>query len=83
MSIIIKKMPSDRIATTIVVTNDGNYYYVDTAITRDRGYETMAFPCDENGYVHTFDESMVNWDKSISHEYICLHLEEFIKKEKK
>lgn len=38
-------------AFTDVVEVKGNYYYVDSCCTMDHGYETMVFPCDENGDV--------------------------------
>ena len=34
-----------------VVQVNRNYYWVDSCLTMDHGYETMIFPCDRNGNV--------------------------------
>ena len=68
----------------IVQTNDGKYYYVDSADTWDRGYETMVFSYDfEKGEVDCWtDLYCVNYNNFGNmvklHTYICEHLEEFL-----
>lgn len=44
-----------------VVEHKGNYYYVDSCYTLDHGYETMIFPCDENGNVTNWGELYTEW----------------------
>lgn len=38
-------------ALTNIVELNGSHYYVDSRYTFDAGYETMVFPCNENGNV--------------------------------
>lgn len=37
--------------STTVRTKGGQYVWVDTCFTMDHGWETMVFPCDEQGNV--------------------------------
>ena len=50
----IQKGESTKLSN--VVEHKGNYYFVDSCYTLDHGYETMIFPCDENGNVTNWGE---------------------------
>lgn len=58
MSTVIRTMEEKpRWMRSIVKTDDGNYYCVDTANTFDFGPETMVFPYNEQfGYVTDWKE---------------------------
>ena len=62
MAKFIKKL--ERMAghvTSLVQTEDGNYYYVDSGWTQDMGYETMAFSCYETGRVKSWQDLAADW----------------------
>lgn len=46
----------DGRATDIIQTRTGKYVYIDTCWTIDHGWETMVFPCDENGNVTSWSD---------------------------
>lgn len=67
----------------IVRTEDGTFFYVDSAETFDAGFETMVFPCDEDGQVTSWRERYVEHYESEKemeqrHIYICRNLEEVL-----
>ena len=49
MSEIIYRVKEREIAH--IVKSDKRYYYIDSAFTKDMGYETMAFSCNKKGEV--------------------------------
>lgn len=67
----------------IVKTEDGKLFYVDSTETFDAGFETMVFPCDEDGQVTSWFELYVEHYKNEKemeqrHKYICRNLEEVL-----
>ena len=48
-------------AMSNVVQLNGNYYFVDSRLTFDHGYETMVFRCDENGHVLSWSDLYAEW----------------------
>lgn len=73
----------DRVLCHIVQTEDGNYYYVDSCDTWDRGYETMAFKCSKTRIVKSWREVYCRHydtaeDMIEGHAYAVNHLEELI-----
>ena len=49
----------------IVRTRNGNYVFIDSRDTLDKGYETMVFECNENGVVDNWLELDVARYKTI------------------
>ena len=85
MSKIIREV-KDRELGHIVQTNDGRLHYVDSANTFDCGYETMSFPCNNEGHVISWSEEYVehyctNASMEKRHEYLISHLEEVLENE--
>ena len=80
MSKIIKRV-AERDLAHIVKTNINKYYYVDSADTFDRRFETMAFEYDiEKDEGSDWGEVYVEWHDSqeemeTKHYWICYHLE--------
>lgn len=88
MSEIIQTI-SGREHAHIVQTEDGKYYYIDTAklaapLVGKECYETAVFAYDkERDEVKTWEELYLQrfydrYDLAPIHNYICYHLEEFI-----
>lgn len=80
MSDIIRQV-NTRYLAHIVRTVDGKYYYVDTAETYDRGWETMVFPWNEEaqevcdwGDLYA-REYRTSWEAKALHGIICRELE--------
>ena len=46
--------------STTVRTKGGQYVWVDTCFTYDHGFETMIFPCDEQGNVTDWGDLDMN-----------------------
>ena len=68
---------------SIVKTDNGMYYYVDTSNTWDYGWETMAFPCDEAGNVLSWGGVAVDRYKNVmealeGHAQMVERLEEYL-----
>ena len=49
-------LKSEKTKISDVVEYKGNYYFVDSCYTLDHGYETMIFPCTEEGNVTNWTE---------------------------
>ena len=82
MSKVIKKN-ENRSFSSYVETDDGKRYYVDSAWTRDAGYELMVFPVNENFVVTDWGELYAEHYSSYSkmadrHEIVCKNLEEYL-----
>lgn len=44
-----------------IVEFNGDHYYISSCYTLDHGYETMIFPCDDNGNVTDWSELYAEW----------------------
>lgn len=82
MSKVIKKN-ENRSFSSYVETKDGKRYYVDSAWTRDAGYELMVFPVNENFEVTDWGELYAEHYSSYSkmaerHKIVCEKLEEYL-----
>ena len=82
MSAIIRHSGADRALSHICKTDNGRYFYVDSAHTLDCGYETLVFAYDENrGDVSSWSELYCRrgyedyFDMMKNHLEICLTLE--------
>lgn len=53
-------------ALTDIVISNGIYYLVDSRLTFDHGYETMAFFCDPEGNVTNWTDVYANWYSSLT-----------------
>ena len=45
----------------IVICPNGKHVYIDSCFTINHGYETMVFPCDENGKVTDWGDIDASW----------------------
>ena len=82
MSKVIKKN-TNRDFGSYVETDDGKCYFVDSAWTRDAGYELMVFPANENFEVTDWGELYVEhystYPKMVDrHKIVCENLEEYL-----
>lgn len=50
----------DGKANDVIRTANGEFVVIDTCFTFDYGWETMVFPCKEDGYILDFSELDVN-----------------------
>lgn len=62
--------------STTVRTKGGQYVWVDTCFTLDHGFETMVFPCDEQGNVTDWGDLDMNLypnaeSAKMGHELTC------------
>lgn len=81
MSKLIKKLHNRNLGH-IVKHENGNYYYIDSANTFDRGYETMVFKCEkeEDNFRVDFRDLYTVWYQDYSemkrhHMWLIKHLE--------
>lgn len=79
----VASIVANRELGDIVQMEDGTLFYVDSAEAFDAGFETMVFPCDEDGQVTSWRERYVEHYKSEKemeqrHIYICRNLEEVL-----
>lgn len=78
------KTVKEREYCTIVLTDDGETYYVDSADTYDAEYETMVFPWNNRrDEVDDWNELYVEHyktekDMEKGHERICSNLEKYL-----
>ena len=82
MSQIIKPT-GIRELSHVVKANNGQYYFVDSNDTLDKGYETMIFECDKHGknidWSGVFVEHYSTYEAmKENHNYIINHLEEVL-----
>lgn len=45
----------------VIKTQGGEFVYISTGFTLDHGWETMVFPCDENGEVADWVDIDAKW----------------------
>ena len=82
MSSIIMNADTRRELSHMVKANN-KFYYVDSTYTLDCGYETMAFDCDETGYITDWcgvytGRYLTKTDMVKGHDRICNNLEGYI-----
>ena len=87
MSEIVKKLGESGLSN-VIKTQDNDYYFVDSCLTYDAGYETMAFIWDkENEEVYSWNDIYAehySTEKQMEkgHKRICLNFEQYLKGEK-
>lgn len=81
MSIVVKKIDQRDLAHVVKVEDD--YYYIDSANTWDKGFETMAFWCDSEGKVTSWrDVACEHYataeEMEKGHMHMIEHLEDYL-----
>ena len=61
-----------------VVEKGGQHYIFDLAYTFDHGVECMAFKCDEDGHVSSYEEVYVSFPRTVSEQNLEACVNEFL-----